>query len=170
MIFGGRVQDGDLLCGVDAVQLRHRNVHQDNVGREFLSQLHGGAAIVGLTDNLHVRLEADHRRQAAPHQPLVLCEKNSDTHRVPILSNSPGKWSVASLSAGKVGDDLDELGWLNRLGDVRVKTCGEGQAPILRAGVRRQCDRWRLMPARGVQPSHFADQAVRRLLRASRCR
>ena len=43
----------DLGGGIDAVELRHGNIHDNNVGRKLLGEANGFAAVAGFADHFN---------------------------------------------------------------------------------------------------------------------
>ena len=71
------MDSGQPARGLDAVQLRHGDVHDDHVGMQFLGQLHGFAAVAGLAHDLHVGLRGEDHAEALAHQRVIVGEQNS---------------------------------------------------------------------------------------------
>ena len=57
---------------LDAVQLRHGDVHQHHVGLKFFAGFDGFPAVGGLADDLHVGLRRQNHLEALPDQHVVV--------------------------------------------------------------------------------------------------
>ena len=60
----------------DAVEPRHADVHQHDVGGRDRELLERVAAVLGLADDRHVRLRVDHHPQTRAHERLVVDEED----------------------------------------------------------------------------------------------
>jgi hypothetical protein len=70
----------DLLRSLNAVEIRHSNVHQENVGLLAERKLNCAFAIRSFADHLHVRLSFDYPSQARPDQLLVVSDCDPERH------------------------------------------------------------------------------------------
>ncbi len=62
----------DLGGGIDAVQLRHGNIHDDDVGRELLGEANGFAAVASFADHFDGRVGLEQELKAlADHAVIV---------------------------------------------------------------------------------------------------
>ncbi len=68
----------DLPRGLNAVQTRHLDVHQNHIGLQLLRQIHRFDAIGGLTDHLQIRLMIQDDGQTRANDILIVGEKNSN--------------------------------------------------------------------------------------------
>src|SRR5579884_341789 len=75
-----RVAGDDLTGRLDAVHLRHADVHQDDVRIERSRSGDSGGAVGGLARDLDVGLRVEHHRQPFAQQVLVVDEQRAD-HR-----------------------------------------------------------------------------------------
>ncbi len=64
--------------GFDAVQLRHGDVHDHDVGLQAFGQFHGFAAVAGLADDLHVGLRAQDHFEALAHHGVIVSEQDAN--------------------------------------------------------------------------------------------
>ena len=64
--------------GLNTVQAGHLQVHQCHVGPQLPEQRHALGAVVGLAHHHHVGLAPDHRRDALPHQGMVIDREDLD--------------------------------------------------------------------------------------------
>jgi hypothetical protein len=72
---------GDESLGrLHAVEVRHADVHQDDVGSRDRERLERGAAIAGLADHLHVGLRLDEHPETRPDEGLVVDEEDPGAH------------------------------------------------------------------------------------------
>ena len=68
--------------GLDAVELGHADVEQRDVGLESLAAEHRLVAVLGLGDDLDLRLGLQHHPQAGSHERLVVGEQDPDRRHV----------------------------------------------------------------------------------------
>ena len=71
----------NLVCGFDAVQFGHRNIHDDHIWGDFPSQPNSSPPICRLTHNLHVRLLLNKGAQGFSHQSVIVGQQNLDAHK-----------------------------------------------------------------------------------------
>ena len=80
-------EDEHLVAGqpprcLDAVEVRHPNVHQQHVGPERARGLHRLLAVLGLAHHLHLPGGLEHGAKAGPHQRLVVGDQDAQlAHR-----------------------------------------------------------------------------------------
>ncbi len=67
---------------LDAIQLRHRDIHQDDVGLQALRLGYRLASIARLAHNLDVRLHAQHHLQACPQNGMVVGKQHANWPRI----------------------------------------------------------------------------------------
>ena len=70
----------ELPRGRDAVQFRHPDVEQADVGSQPAGERHGGAPVGGLADDLDAGLGVEDHRQAGPDHFLIVGDQHPD-HR-----------------------------------------------------------------------------------------
>ena len=78
--------------GLDAVQTRHADVHQDDVGAQPSRLLDGLSAVGGLSHHLDVRRRLEQLAKAGADKRLVVRDEDSRTHasgRCARISNPP---------------------------------------------------------------------------------
>ena len=68
----------DLGDRADPVELRHDDVHEDDVGLEPVHDLDGLDAVLGLTDHLDVVEQLEISAQPAPDDAMVVDEHDAD--------------------------------------------------------------------------------------------
>src|SRR4051812_2884901 len=92
-------QADQMTGGVDAVESRHPNVHDDDVGPQLAGCFHRLDAVGGLTDNVEVGFGAQDHPVAGPDQALVIGEQDPDhgvtvgSGREAVTSKPPsGRW------------------------------------------------------------------------------
>jgi len=68
----------DLARRLDPVDVRHADVHQDDVGALAADELDRLAAVGRFTHDLHVRLRLDDHPKACAHERLVVGERDLD--------------------------------------------------------------------------------------------
>ena len=66
---------------LEAVHVRHADVHEHDVGQLFASGLDGLTSGLGLTHDGEVLGLREHRRDALPHELVIVDEKDADRHR-----------------------------------------------------------------------------------------
>jgi hypothetical protein len=76
IVFSGQ----DAPCGFDSVNSRHPNIHEDDVGPEFLGCVHCLGAIRGLADHVDVGLGLQNELEAGAHELLVVGDQYADGH------------------------------------------------------------------------------------------
>ncbi len=69
---GPRRGGKDLARGLQAVEKRHRNVHDDDVGTQRNRQVHGLASVAGLRDDLDSAVGEKEGSEALPHNRVVV--------------------------------------------------------------------------------------------------
>ena len=75
----GRVGLGVQRPGrLEAVEHRHPDVHQHDVGAALGAQRHARPAVGGLADDLEVGLAAEHQRERRPDQRVVVDDQHPD--------------------------------------------------------------------------------------------
>lgn len=70
---------GDLTnaaCGLDAVEFRHGDVHDDHVGLEFLRFLNGLVAVGSFADDLHVGMGGEDHAKSVADDGVVVGEQD----------------------------------------------------------------------------------------------
>ena len=77
----------------DAVEARHLDVEQGDVGTVLEHRGHDRVAVADLGDHLEVGLEAEQRGQGAADQGLVVGEQQADGHVRTTRSEKPGESS-----------------------------------------------------------------------------
>src|SRR5699024_3286613 len=60
----------DRAGGVEAVEARHPNVHEDDVGGGAADEVDDGRSVLGAADDLHVRLRVEQGPEALPDHGL----------------------------------------------------------------------------------------------------
>ena len=81
-----RRRDGfeNLTGGLKAVQERHRDIHDNDIGAKSLGQLHRFPSGLGFGDNFDIAIGLDEEPQPLAHDGVVLDQENGDalhTHR-----------------------------------------------------------------------------------------
>jgi hypothetical protein len=61
---------------LNPIQIRHADIHDDQIGPKFLSQLQRHQTVLGLTQNFHVRLLLKDGSQTGPHDFVIVCQQN----------------------------------------------------------------------------------------------
>ena len=69
-----------LAGGIYAVEFRHRDIHQHQIGFEFRNHLNGIAAVRRFTDHVQVWRGLQQRADARPHQGMVFHDKHIEDH------------------------------------------------------------------------------------------
>ncbi len=72
-----RAMSHDAPRRLEPVELRHAQVEDDHVRREFLGQLHGGAPVGRLGANLPVCAHFQQRPEAAPHNVMIIRKEDA---------------------------------------------------------------------------------------------
>ena len=70
----------DTHDGLDAIETRHLQVHQDNIGLEDGGFIHGLLPIAGLADDLHIGLGAEHHHQTGTYHRMIIDDENPNHH------------------------------------------------------------------------------------------
>ena len=68
---GARALDADLSGGIDAVEQRHRDIEQRNVGMTLASHVHGFAAVASFGGNFESFLQKDSLQAVANHGVVI---------------------------------------------------------------------------------------------------
>jgi hypothetical protein len=68
----------DLAGGHEAVQQRHPDVHQDDVGLPGPGQVHGLDAVGRFPDDIDAGLAGQNHPESGPDQPLVVSDQHGD--------------------------------------------------------------------------------------------
>src|SRR5262249_48501776 len=71
----GQALVNDLSRRLEPVELRHRDVHDDDVRQEFLRELHGLAAVLGLADDLDVGFGGQQGAETLADDGVVVSEQ-----------------------------------------------------------------------------------------------
>jgi hypothetical protein len=71
---------GDLAGRLDAVELGHPEIHEDDVGAARPGQAHGLAPVTGLPDDVDFGLGGEKHPEAGADQGLVVDEQNPNGH------------------------------------------------------------------------------------------
>jgi hypothetical protein len=73
-----RQRSGEPAGGLDAVQLGHRDVHDDDVGLQLLGQPDGFPAVAGLAGDLHVGLRLQDHPKAVTDHGVIVSQQDAD--------------------------------------------------------------------------------------------
>jgi hypothetical protein len=76
----------NLAGGVDAVEVRHGDVHDHHIGAEFPGQPHCAAAVAGFPDHLKAAFPLQQGRQPLPHDLVVIGQEDFNAHMSPPCS------------------------------------------------------------------------------------
>jgi hypothetical protein len=68
-----RIVTQDLRGCIDAIQVRHRNVHHNDVGLEFLGNPDDFPSVGRFTSDFHVLLPVENKAQPFAHNSVVVC-------------------------------------------------------------------------------------------------
>ncbi len=83
---GARILPPDGERGLEAPEARHRDVHEDDVGRERACELDGLQAVGRFADHLDVVREAQQRAHALAHDRVVIREEDPNLgHGSPLV-------------------------------------------------------------------------------------
>ena len=95
----------DQPSGLDAVQDRHPDVHEHDVGTGPLAELDAEPTVLGITDDFDVGLRVEDHAEAVAHQRLVVDDRDSDGHVSPASHGPAARCSTvgASLSTIAIG-------------------------------------------------------------------
>ncbi len=75
---GVGVEHTDAFDSLDAIDARHLNVHQGQVGAMAGEGLDGRQAVGDLVDDDHVRLSLDETDDPLSHDGMVICDEDAD--------------------------------------------------------------------------------------------
>jgi hypothetical protein len=67
----------DLRSGLDAVQMRHRDIHNHHIRQALTHKLHGVLPITHLADHAHISLAIDQDFQPLAHNHMIIGEKDA---------------------------------------------------------------------------------------------
>jgi hypothetical protein len=70
----------DPAGGFEPVEVRHADIHEDDIGDVPPGGLDRPAAVTRFADHLDVRLGVEYHPEAGPHQLLVVCYDDADAH------------------------------------------------------------------------------------------
>lgn len=76
--FGVGVGEDDLADGFQAVEQRHGDVHEDDVGPQFLELGDGFATGLGFANDFHVFLEIEHAMESFADDGVIFSKEESD--------------------------------------------------------------------------------------------
>jgi len=65
-------------CGLNAIHLRHLDIHQHHVGREGLRERQRLSAGAGFPNDLQIRLQVEAHPQSAPHDGLIIDKQHAN--------------------------------------------------------------------------------------------
>jgi hypothetical protein len=85
----------DLTRGLDAVELRHGDVHEDNIGLELRCEGHGISAVFSLGDDPDVCLPLKQCAQALPYDGMILDDEHGN-------GNYGGRVQFTRARAGRI--------------------------------------------------------------------
>ena len=74
----------NLLRRLDAVQLRHGDIHDHHVRMQLQRQAYCLPSVCGIPDNTDVGLRLQQNAQAVAHHGVIVCQKDLD-HGTPLL-------------------------------------------------------------------------------------
>src|ERR1051325_2810432 len=91
-----------LRHGIDAVQLRHRYIHDGNVGLIFIDHSNRLTTVRSQPHHHHVRLITQHGTQALANNGMIICDENTDVQKELSISKmtrvpSLGSDSISTL-------------------------------------------------------------------------
>ena len=66
----------DAPRGLDAVHVRHGDVHQHHVGRQFAGQAHAFRAVLRLADDLQLGIGAQQHAQPRAHDRVIIDQQD----------------------------------------------------------------------------------------------
>ena len=75
---GARRGIGNAACGLNAVQLRHGDIHNHDIGQKSRGLLNGFAAVSDLADHLKIVLRVENHAKTAAHHGMVIGEQNAN--------------------------------------------------------------------------------------------
>jgi hypothetical protein len=85
--------------GLHTIELRHRNIHDDQIRGKFEGKAYGGFARISLADNLQAVFLVDKGAQTLPDEVMVFRQNNPHTHgMLPCVSSLPLPLAAAMLS------------------------------------------------------------------------
>jgi hypothetical protein len=87
--------------GLDAVEARHADVHQDDVHRRAVQHREGLDAVGGLGDDGEVVARVEHHREARPDQLLVVDEQEAHGVVGHVRSSRSGRCGRTGVSCGR---------------------------------------------------------------------
>ena len=67
---------GDLVCRLDAVQIRHGDIEHSDVGPGRFGQIHRSTAVAGLADHLEIFLLLEHQAESAADDGVIVGQDN----------------------------------------------------------------------------------------------
>ncbi len=67
----------DLGRGINTVELRHSDIHDDHVGRELLGEADGLAAIAGFADDFDCGVGLEQKLKAFANDPMIIGDEDS---------------------------------------------------------------------------------------------
>ena len=92
------VWSGELAGGLDAIDVRHSNVEQANVGSQFPGKCDGFAPVGGLPDNIDIGLPVEDGCKTGPNDALVIGDDHTNRHDA-----RPRRGSTASTPQPRSG-------------------------------------------------------------------
>ena len=69
---GLRMAGHDFLGGAQTIEDRHPDIHEDNVGGQFVDELYGLSSVISLSDDGHIRLSVKDEAEPGAHHLLVV--------------------------------------------------------------------------------------------------
>src|SRR5215470_5685332 len=91
---GGAAGGHDLAGGLDPVQVRHPDVHQDHIGLGLPGQADRLHAVFGLADDLQARPGFQDHPEPAADQGLVIAQQHPDGHDGPSGGSGKATWTA----------------------------------------------------------------------------
>src|SRR6185503_3460248 len=74
----------DLASRLEAVDIRHPDIHEHHVDPQTLSKVDRLPAVRGFSDYVDVRLRGEDHSEARPHELLVVRDQDADAHALPF--------------------------------------------------------------------------------------
>ena len=94
---GDPSRGGDPSCRLDPVEVRHPDVHEDDVGAQCLGGVDRGEAVGGFADDLEVGLGVEDDAEAGADELLVVGDQDAD--HVVVSERKPRADGVAAAVA-----------------------------------------------------------------------
>jgi len=77
-----------LVSCFDAVQLGHRDIHEDNVRFQLLDHAYRFPSVYRVADDADIPLNLEQKTQSITNDSVIVCQQNLNRHGLLLISDS----------------------------------------------------------------------------------